>query len=217
MSVDLDGVFKKLLSAVTNEALTKVLAEIGDDSAVGLDEPFGPFNLFWHPYGDNPSNISAIGLGTKPGRSLTERLTNAMDAVLEDRLPIDVPPPRSPEVAAKQWFGRPVSGPGDGLFRWPFSDADYDRRIFVVINPSGSEYAPTIDVVDYGIGLTPAEFPATILSLHQKNKIQKWYLIGAFGQGGLHFRLLRLCPGLRLVEAAPVFHSLLGYSSRQTR
>src|SRR5206468_452527 len=28
------------------------------------------------------------------------------------------------------------------------------------------------------------DFPSTILSLQSENKIKKWYLIGAFGQGG---------------------------------
>jgi hypothetical protein len=70
------------------------------------------------------------------------------------------------------------------LFNWDFSLNGYDRRIAVVLSPSGNESAPTVDVVDDGIGLAPDQFPSTILSLQSGNKIQKWYLIGAFGQGG---------------------------------
>jgi hypothetical protein len=77
-----------------------------------------------------------------------------------------------------------MSGPEDGLFNWNFSEHGYDRRIMVVLHSSGIESAPTIDVIDDGIGIRPGEFPSTILSLQSGNKIKKWYLIGAFGQGG---------------------------------
>jgi hypothetical protein len=46
------------------------------------------------------------------------------------------------------------------------------------------ETAPTVDVLDKGIGLKPDEFPSTILSLQRGNKLKKLHLIGAFGQGG---------------------------------
>ncbi len=41
-----------------------------------------------------------------------------------------------------------------------------------------------MDVLDDGIGIRPEQFPSTILSLQGGNKIDKWYVIGAFGQGG---------------------------------
>ena len=44
--------------------------------------------------------------------------------------------------------------------------------------------APTVDVLDSGVGIKPEEFPTTILSLQARNKISKFYLVGAFGQGG---------------------------------
>ncbi|MCS6896459.1 MAG: hypothetical protein NZM29_00670, partial [Nitrospira sp.] len=90
----------------------------------------------------------------------------------------------SPREAAQRWFGRPVSGPEDGLFNWNYSEHDYDRRIAVVITTGANKSAPTVDVLDDGIGIRPEEFPSTILSLQSGNKIKKWYLIGAFGQGG---------------------------------
>jgi hypothetical protein len=177
-------VLNALLAATSNEAVTEIRREIGDPGNAELDQPFGPFSFSWHAFGDNPSNISSIGLGTKPGRSLTERLTNAADAILEDRASANVPTPASARAAALQWFGRPMTGPEDGLFNWHFADHNYDRRILVALHPSGIELAPTIDVLDDGIGIRPSEFPGTILSLQSGNKIKKWYLIGAFGQGG---------------------------------
>lgn len=179
-----ESILRAFLAATSSSEFRNILNEIGDHSNVNLDEAFGPFHLYWHAFGNNPSNISSIGLGTKPGRSLTERLTNAIDAILEDRVRPNVELPRSAREAAKQWFGRPITGPEDGLFKWNYGSQSYDRRIAVVLNSSGEKSAPTVDVFDDGIGIAPDEFPGTILSLQSGNKIRKWYLQGAFGQGG---------------------------------
>lgn len=178
------SLFEALVRATRNEEVRGILEEIGDSSEATLDVPFGRFKFHWHAFGNNPSNISTIGLGTKPGRSLTERVTNAIDALLEDRVQVAVAPPTSPRLAAKAWFNRPISGPDDGLFKWDYSAFGIDRRISVVMLPSGNEFAPTVDVVDEGIGIRPEDFFSTILSLQSGNKITKRYLIGAFGQGG---------------------------------
>ena len=100
-----------------------------------------------------------------------------MDAILEGRAPANVATlPRSARDAAQQWFGRPVSGPEDGLFNWSYSDHGYDRRISVVLAESGNKSAPTVDVLDDDIGIKPEDFPGTILSLQSGNKITKWYV-----------------------------------------
>ena len=44
--------------------------------------------------------------------------------------------------------------------------------------------ARTVEIRDFGTGLTPEEMPNTILSLNESNKITKHYLAGAYGQGG---------------------------------
>ena len=176
--------FKVLLTCVSNKQIQDVLSAIGDHSELGLDEPFGPHRFAWHAFGNNPSNLSTIGLGTKPGKSLGERVTNAIDAIIEERRPAGIEPPHSPRLAAQQWFGRPITSASDGLYKWAYGGTGVDHRIAVVLNPSGSESAPTVDVIDDGIGIEPQQFPSTILSLQGGNKITKWYLIGAFGQGG---------------------------------
>lgn len=81
-----ERILRGMLSETSSDGMRSILREIGDYSDVGLDERFGPFDFVWHSFGDNPSNLSTIGLATRAGRSLTERLTNAMDAILEDRL-----------------------------------------------------------------------------------------------------------------------------------
>jgi hypothetical protein len=181
---DAEDLLRSLLAAATSSRIRDILDEIGDFGSAELDQTFGSFQYSWHAFGDRESNISSIGLGTKPGRSLTERLTNSMDALLEERATSDVALPQSAREAAQQWFGRPVSGPEDGLFNWNYSEHGYDRRISVVLTKSGDEMAATVDVIDDGIGIKPEEFQKTILSLQEGNKIKKKHVIGAFGQGG---------------------------------
>lgn len=181
----MDQLFNALLGASTTEELAAVLADIGDHPGLEINQPFGQFELEWHPFGDSLSNISSTGLATKSGRSITERVTNAMDAILEDRVPSGVTSlPGSCREAAAQWFGRHVTGPDDGLFRWNFSQHGFDRLVNVVLTSRTAEGAATVDVLDSGIGLGPERFHDTILSLQRGNKLTKHYLIGQFGQGG---------------------------------
>lgn len=172
--------FHKLLKAVRASDFRDVLSEAGDYDTATLDAAFGPHQLMWKAFGDNPSNVSTIGLGTKPGRSLTERVTNAIDAILERRFQEGASPQPSPRKAAEAWFGRPPAG----LFNWKNEPTDFDRQIHVILQDSDISESPTIDVLDHGIGIAAAEFPSTILSLQAGNKIRKRYQIGAFGQGG---------------------------------
>lgn len=174
----------RLLASTKSSEIRAILASLGDSDVATLDVPFGPHHLVWRAFGGNPSNISTIGLGTKPGRSLTERVTNAIDAVLEERVSDGVTPPTSPRAAASLWFGRPESGPDQGLFVWKNPPSGFGRKIHVVMSPSEKESAPTVDVQDNGVGIPGSRFPKTILSLQGANKLNKRYLIGAFGQGG---------------------------------
>lgn len=169
----LSDLLSRLLHESSSPAVKSILDEIGDTSNIGLDVPFGDFGLFWHPYGGNNSNYSSVGLGTKSGRSLTERITNAIDAVLEERANTSPSKPSSPQRAASEWFGRPITGADSGLFSWEYSDGQYDRKVAVVLLQSESENAPTVDVLDHGIGLSPEQFPKTILSLQSGNKLDK--------------------------------------------
>lgn len=180
----LEKLFSALTSSRSSADVRGALAAVGDTAELDIRTNFGPLNLRWEPFGDNLSNISSIGLGTKPGRSLTERLTNAIDAILEERARKAVALPDSSRMAAEKWFGRPITGPDDGLYKWPFEESKFDRLVHVVLLPSGVKTAPTVDVIDEGIGIAPNNFRKTILSLQGGNKLTKRYLIGAFGQGG---------------------------------
>jgi hypothetical protein len=183
--VDLKAFFDSLVVAQRPEQVASLLSDIGDSTEHGLDEELGDSGLLWHAVGNDAGNLSAINLATKPGRSLTERITNGIDAMLELRARLitgDLP--KNPRQAASAWFGRPVSGPDQGLYTWDYSEHDDDRAIHVALLESGREDAPTVDVLDAGTGIRNADFTNTILSLRSGNKISKFYLIGAFGQGG---------------------------------
>lgn len=181
---DQRALFDALIAATGSAEVKNILVGLGDFDGATLNTPFGRHRLVWRAYGGKESNLSTIGLGTKPGRSLTERITNAIDAVLEERVTPGVNPPTSPRRAANAWFGRPISGPDSGLFSWRDMPTDFDKHVHVIIRQSDREDRPTIDVVDDGIGIEGKDFAETILSLQGGNKIRKRHLIGAFGQGG---------------------------------
>ena len=44
-----------LLSTTYETNVRDILREIGDSSELTIDEKFGPFDLCWHPYGNNAS------------------------------------------------------------------------------------------------------------------------------------------------------------------
>lgn len=180
------GLLEALLKATKPNEVRSILESVGDRANLGVKEPFGSQNYHWRFYGGNESNMSTINLGSKPERSLIERITNAIDAVLEkEMLNRGGISPSSPIQAAKEWFGRPPTDVDSGLFNWQTcATGEYDRFVHVVLTPGDEEASPTIDVIDEGTGIQPAEFPHTILSLHSGNKIKKRYLAGAFGQGG---------------------------------
>ena len=179
-----ESLLSRLLRCTSSNDLRSILQDIGDSDASTIDVPFGRHGLVWRPFGGTASNVSSIGLGTKPGRSMTERITNAIDAVLEDRAITEITPPTSPRQAAARWYGRPISGPDSGLFSWKDMPDGFDRHVHVVMHPSEKADLATIDLVDDGIGIVAEDFHSTILSLQRGNKIQKRHLIGAFGQGG---------------------------------
>ena len=176
--------FQQLLKVTTPQEVKSILSEIGDVTDIGLDRPFGKLQLHWHPYGNKTSNYSTIGLASKPGRSLTERITNGIDAVLEGHSLNAATLPTSPQSAVHEWFGRPYSGANTGIYNWKYEQGNNDRKVGVILTDSGMKEAPTIDVLDFGIGIPPDKFASTILSLQEGNKSRKKYLVGSFGQGG---------------------------------
>lgn len=65
-------IFEQLLKANTAKEVTDLLEILHDD-----------YNIKWTPVGGYKDNIATINIGTDPAAGLAERITNAIDAVIE--------------------------------------------------------------------------------------------------------------------------------------
>lgn len=141
----------------------------------------------WRPVGDNEANYGLINIGSDPGHALIERVTNAIDGVIEREALRQAGKkgglvPASPREAVERWFQVPggrVSNLGDPAKRQPLAD-----NVVVTLLEGDHKRRPSVMIRDRGVGLTPSLIPTTILSLSGTNKIDKPYLAGAYGQGG---------------------------------
>lgn len=141
-------------------------------------------SIEWMPVGGRKNNSGTIQAAGDPARSLIERVTNGIDAVLERAFQEHNGKPdcRSPREAAGAWFGVPKSG----LHKL----SNQERRklaqgsVSLTLSPGDGKAKRTVIVADHGLGLSAEQMPRTILSLNAENKIDKFYLSGAFGQGG---------------------------------
>lgn len=143
----------------------------------------------WTYVGNNASNFSSINMLKDSGKGLVERITNGIDAVIEnEKIKNNIHNPKSLEEIIK------ISFPNYYHNRNDIINGDSNRQnacetnnmVVVAINDSNKSNKPTIDVLDKGCGIEGNKFSDTILSIHKGNKAttDKNYLIGAFGQGG---------------------------------
>ena len=97
-----------------HELLTRLgKAESLQDAQSIVKELEKRFLYTWRAVGDNDANYGLINIGSDPGHGLIERVTNAIDSVIEaealrrankkgrDKLPA------SPREAVEMWFGIP--------------------------------------------------------------------------------------------------------------
>jgi len=164
---------KQLIEANTVKEVTDFLIDFQEEE-----------NIKWVPVGSRQDNIATINIGTDPAAGLTERITNAIDAVIELEWHIQGQPEEiaSPRTATKNWFNIP-----DGKLRnikREDIDQDLTKRVKVILRDSERENNPTVEIRDTGIGIKAEDFSKTILSLHGGNKLKKLFLMGAYGQGG---------------------------------
>jgi hypothetical protein len=151
--------------------------------------------LHWYPVGGDRGNAGRIKLAGNAENPIGERLINAMEGVIElqrQRELLANPNaecPTSPREAIKRYFDLP---PLDQLPHWPGlirgeKPKKYSRKVAKLINvrlvrEKKGEY--TVVIQDQGIGQSPQQLHATLLSLGSSDKGDKPYLIGVFGQGG---------------------------------
>ena len=138
----------------------------------------------FRPVGRRSNNRGAIEIAADPARSVIERVTNMLDAVLEleHERHAATPVCRTPREAASAWLGVPEK---DGLSALTNQGRQsLAKRAVVALDPGEGPQLRVVTVTDQGIGIEPESLENTILSLNESNKIQKHYLAGTYGQGG---------------------------------
>lgn len=169
----MDKFLSRLIAANTVKEVTDFLVDFIEEE-----------NIKWVPVGSRLDNIATINIGTDPAAGLTERITNAIDAVLDLEWHLQEKPEEivSPRLAGENWFKIP-----DGKLR-NIKKEDIDqkltKRVKITLRDSERETNPTVEIRDTGIGIKAEDFSKTILSLHGGNKLKKLFLMGAYGQGG---------------------------------
>jgi len=167
---------RRLLGATTVKALVEVISEI---QASGT-------RVAWKPVGGIDNNLAIINLGSDPAAGVIERITNAVDAVLEREWLENGQPAHlmSPRAAVEKWFGIKDGKLGNLKREQVRKLEDLSSRVQITLRDSDRDDKPTVDIRDRGVGILPEDFGESILSLNKNRKLRKLFLAGAFGQGG---------------------------------
>lgn len=156
-------------------------------NAAGVDAALQTFQAQvtgsqWIPVG-RENNRGTIEASADPGRSIVERVTNGIDAILEAEHEShhQIPDCRSPREAATAW----LNVPEDGLSGMtPQQRRTLAQRVSIRVADGDGRSARIVDVRDRGSGIRPSDMAGTILSLNATNKWRKHHLAGTYGQGG---------------------------------
>ncbi len=170
----MEEIFKELILAYTPKEVTNIIKKIGAGK------------ILWENVGKRRNNLATINIGTDPAAGVTERITNAIDAVLEKEWKSQGEPDgfRSPRNAVENWFGIEEGKLSKIKSARDKKIEDLSNKVQVTLYDSGKDTKPTVEIRDKGIGLEPEDFSKTILDLNGSNKIGKLHLMGAYGQGG---------------------------------
>ncbi len=166
--------FDQILDATQVQQVTDVITDLSDN-----------YEVAWKPVGGNENNLATINLGSDPAAGVVERITNAIDAVL-DREWMERGQPGnilSPRQAVQEWFGI-VDGRLTDIDMRDSAIIELSKRVQITLKDSEKDDRPTVDIRDTGIGVRSEDFASSILSLNGSRKLKKMFLAGAFGQGG---------------------------------
>lgn len=122
------------------------------------------YDTEWIPIGDNESNHSTFQMLERGENGIIERLTNAIDAVIEKEYFLNPDENlKSPRKSSEKYFGIKEGN----LANYNNKDINKELKDLVKLNvlESNKKGRPTIEIRDYGIGLSSEEFAKTILSL----------------------------------------------------
>lgn len=169
----LPGLLSRLLAATLNTDVEAIYSEL---LAMGALE---------RPVGDRKGNLPTIHVTSDPDGTFAERITNAIDATFEWKVAQDpnLRSLKSPRDLLKSAYGVP-NGTLTILPQKQKEQLVKDGGVIVRILHGNAPETPTMEVRDHGIGVLAEEFPRSIMSLNEDNKISSWYLMGRYGQGG---------------------------------
>ena len=90
-----------------NEIFQDLIDAHKPDEVRKLIQKIGTSKIRWENVGGKRNNTGIINIGTDPAGGVTERITNAIDAVLEKEWKLQGEPIgfRSPRRASEDWFG----------------------------------------------------------------------------------------------------------------
>lgn len=168
------SLFNQLMDATQVQQVTDLIIAFSDEYEIG-----------WRPVGANENNLAIVNLGSDPAAGVVERITNAIDAVLDKEWNERGQPDNvlSPRQAVQDWFGI-ADGRLTDIDVRDKAVMELSRRVQVTLRDSEKEDRPTVDIRDAGTGVNPGDFASSILSLNGSRKLKKMFLAGAFGQGG---------------------------------
>lgn len=167
--------FDHLISATTVHDITDALDLLSSAHRIG-----------WRYVGNNENNLATINLGSDPAAGVIERVTNAIDAILEREWNQQGQPTNvtSPRQAVSQWFGIEGGHLSNVEDLRASTIVSVSGQVEITLRDSERRDRPTIDIRDYGVGIKADDFNRSILSLNGSRKLRKLFLAGAFGQGG---------------------------------
>jgi len=135
----------------------------------------------YRPLGNRPNNAGTVEIPADSTFASVERITNAIDSIIELEVARTGIKPTNPVDAGIKLLGIPKGGIREMT---PLARRELASRVTVTLEDSGVKKKPTLIITDKGIGIEPSDFPNTILSLNEQNKADKKYLMGTYGQGG---------------------------------
>src|SRR5690606_7731088 len=147
----MEEIFKELIVAFTPKEVTNIIKKIGAGK------------ILWENVGKRRNNLATINIGTDPAAGVTERITNAIDDVLEKERKNKVEPEEFclQRYEVENWFGIKDGKLAKIKTARDKKIADLSDKVQVTLYDSGKDTKPTVEIRHKGLGLEPEDFPKT--------------------------------------------------------
>ncbi len=176
----------KLLSLYKQNDVDDFIKSLNINNLTSKNLSYEEIKQNWSFLDNNSSNSSSINSLKDGEKGLIERITNAIDAVIEKyKIQLNLSPKNTSDVIKKAFpeYWKLINNTNSIT---SLNANDAKDKVFLIVNDGSKSNKPTFDIIDLGIGINGEKFKTTVLSIARGNKFSndKNYLIGAFGQGG---------------------------------